>query len=427
MIVRSMVALLLWFLFGTSVAWVQPTIDPCYAAFKSVVAHKSLEGSISAYRLCASAKPKEGFPRYDLGMLLAAKGDWFSAEEQFSEALKIGLNKELADAAARQKAIAAAHTIASTPEKRAAIQHEDRVAEIRLYLNMLEIAPALIMARELVTDINATWKDRALLGIVEMSSRDYDAATRNLMAARQNAPLDSHNDLDVLIRKSVAEAEYARLLRTGQMALNQGDNEKAADFFATGWRLFPDRTDAGFAAVTCYLATPLSNHSLSILDLLARSSEVSVATHAIALRGSLVEMDKSMYSRHLKAKGAVTSLLAGYKSPEDLSDVSGKKLSAMESDAREALALDPLSVLAHRLLAFCLMREKKYSQAIEEYRAILKDNPQQKVWFWLSWALWKAGQNDDARLALSQDRLNPAKVDSSIREALLEELYPQGN
>jgi tetratricopeptide (TPR) repeat protein len=421
-----MVVLSLWLLFGSSVAWVQPTIDPCRAAFESVVAHKSLEGSISAYRLCASAQPKDGFPHYDLGMLLEAKGDWLGAEEQFSEALKIGLNNQLADAAARQKAIAASHAVASTPEKCAAIQHEDRVAETRLYLNMHEIAPALIIARELVADIDTTWRDRALLGIVEMSSRDYDAATRDLLAARQNAPLDSHNDLDVLIRKSIAEAEYARLLRTGQMAINQGNKEKAADLFAAGWRLFPDRTDAGFAAVTCYLATPLSNHSLSILDVLARSSEASVAARAIALRDSLVEIDKSIYDRHLKAKAAVTSLLAKYKSPEDLSDLSGKKLAVLENDVQQALVLDPYSVLPHRLLAFCLMREKKYSQAVEQYRAILKDDPQQKVWFWLAWALWKAGRLDDARVALSQDQLNPAKVDASLKGSLLEELASVG-
>jgi Tfp pilus assembly protein PilF len=98
----------------------------------------------------------------------------------------------------------------------------------------------------------------------------------------------------------------------------------------------------------------------------------------------------------------------------------------MEGDVRQALVLDPHSALVHRLLAFCMMREKKYSQAVEQYRAILKDDPQQKVWFWLAWALWKAGQNDDARIALSQDELNPGKVDASLKVALLQEVAPGG-
>jgi tetratricopeptide (TPR) repeat protein len=296
------------------------------------------------------------------------------------------------------------------------------IAEAKLYLKMNQVAPALITARALVADPNATWNDLALMGIAELAAREYDAATHDLLAAKQKAPEDKQSDFAALLKHSVAEAEYSRLLRTAQVTLNRGDKTKAGDLFATGWRIFPDRTDAGFAAITCYLATPQSNRSLSILDVLVQSDDSGVKQRAISLRTSLAEIDKVVFQRRQQAKQIMAAAVARYKAPEDLSDISGKKLAAAEAEAQRALAVDSTMVDAHELLAFCYMRERKYTAAIEQYQAVLSINPKAHVNFWLAWAFWKNNQLAGARSAFLADMANPSRIDSSLRATLLDDL-----
>jgi tetratricopeptide (TPR) repeat protein len=400
-------------------------LDDCRTAFGAVLARTPLDSEIEAYRRCSKGRPKAGFPHQNLGILYEAQENWELADKEFRIALSLGLSTDLAKKTERELRVTDERLHQSASE-RAHAEHLDRAARAKRYLDANQFLDAVTLARALTIDPSPTFKDFALLGVIEFAMKDYPSAIRDLLRAKQDAPTSMQPEIDLLVKKAADENQYLRLTTMGQLAVRNHDATQAGDLFAAAWRLHPERADAGFAAITCYLTTPRSNRSLSILDALASSADSSVAARAVAIRTSLANIDKSIYEPHREARNVIASLLAKYKAPEDLSDISGKKLAALDHDVQQALVLDPHLVLAHRLLAFCLMREKKYSQAAEQYRAILKDNPRARVWFWLAWALWKAGQTDDAKIALSSDRSNPAPVDASLRGTLVEELEGSG-
>jgi tetratricopeptide (TPR) repeat protein len=400
-------------------------LDQCRTAFIAVLARTPLDSEIEAYRLCSKARPKAGFPHQNLGILYEAQDNWELADKEFRIALSLGLSTDLVEKTERELRVTDERLHQSASE-RAHAEHLDRAARAKRYLAANQFLDAVALARTLTIDPSPTFEDFALLGVTEFAMKDYSGAMRDLLRAKQAAPTPMQPEIDLLVRKAADENEYLRLTTMGQLAVRNHDTTQAGDIFAAAWRLHPERADAGFAAITCYLTTPRSNRSLSILDALARSPDLSVSARAVAIRSSLANIDKSIYERQREAHNVIASLLAKYKSPEDLSDISGKKLAALDHDVQQALVLDPHSALAHRLLAFCLMREKRYSQAAEQYRTILKDNPRARVWFWLAWAFWKAGQTDDAKIALSSDRSNPSPVDASLRGTLIEELEGSG-
>ena len=396
--------------------------DPCKMAYSQVLAHKSIDDSIMAYRVCAASIPNEGFPHYDLGFLLEAKQDWSGAGREFAEALKLELNPELARSARHEVEVAAKQMNATTLQEKAALMHSEVSTRVRADLQVGESRNALALARTLVTDPYATWSDFALLGTAEMLGKQYELATRDLLRSRQSAPTSKQADLDKLLKEAAAEGQFRSLLQAAQLTLKQGNKEKAGELFAGGWRLFPARADAGFAAVTCYLATPYSSRSFSILDALAQSPDPSERKRANDLRAEIANIDKEVYAKRRQAQQILVVALAPYKSPQDLTDLSGKKLSTLENEARRALSMAPSLVSAHELLAFCLMRERKYAQAIGQYRAVLTINPKARLNFWLAWALWKNNQLAEARIAVKGDMANPTIVDPSLRAALLDEL-----
>jgi tetratricopeptide (TPR) repeat protein len=409
------------FMFGSSFALAQRE-DPCKMAYSMVLAHKSIDDSIAAFRVCASTLPKEGFPHYDLGFLLEAKQDWSDAGREFAEALKLELNPELTKSANHEVEVAAKQVAATTLQERAALMHSEVATRVRSELEAGKARTALALARTLVADPYATWSDFALLGTTEMLCKQYDLATRDLLRARQSAPTSKQADLDKLLKEAAAEGQFRNLLQAAQLTLKQGDKERAGELFAAGWQLFPARADAGFAAVTCYLATPYSSRSFSILDALSQSPDPNERKRASNLRADLASIDKEVYAKRRQAEQVIVVALARYKSPEDLSDLSGKKLSAVDDDARRALSMAPSLVIAHELLAFCLMRERRYAAAVDQYRTVLTINPKAKVNFWLAWALWKNNQLAEARVAVKADMANSTRVDSSLRATLLDDL-----
>ena len=366
-------------------------LDQCRTAFIAVLARTPLDSEIEAYRLCSKARPKAGFPHQNLGILYEAQDNWELADKEFRIALSLGLSTDLVEKTERELRVTDERLHQSASE-RAHAEHLDRAARAKRYLAANQFLDAVALARTLTIDPSPTFEDFALLGVTEFAMKDYSGAMRDLLRAKQAAPTPMQPEIDLLVRKAADENEYLRLTTMGQLAVRNHDTTQAGDIFAA----------------------------------LARFPDLSVSARAVAIRSSLANIDKSIYERQREAHNVIASLLAKYKSPEDLSDISGKKLAALDHDVQQALVLDPHSALAHRLLAFCLMREKRYSQAAEQYRTILKDNPRARVWFWLAWAFWKAGQTDDAKIALSSDRSNPSPVDASLRGTLIEELEGSG-
>jgi tetratricopeptide (TPR) repeat protein len=260
------------------------------------------------------------------------------------------------------------------------------------------------------------------LGTIEFAMTDYSDALRTLLRAKQMSPTSSQTQVEFLLKRTADESECLRLTTAAQLAFKKHDPVQAGDLFSAAWRLHPERADIGFAAVTSYLATSQSNRSLPILNVLSLSPSSNVAQRAEAIRSALADIDRSIYERHRKAQEVLKGIASRYKSPEDLTDLSAKKLATLEHDTQQVLLIAPNLVEAHRLLAFCLMRERKYTQAIDQYRAVLTINPKARVNFWLAWALWKNNQLADARIAVKADMANPTRVDSSLRATLLDEL-----
>jgi tetratricopeptide (TPR) repeat protein len=396
--------------------------EPCRAAFASVVARLSLDREIEDYRLCADSKPTAGFPHYDLGLLYEAQGNWALAQKELTTGLSLGISSDLTANAQREIKVLEHRQQEVTPTERALSDHLDRAARAKRYFDTGQLPQALALARSLTSDQSTTYLDYILAGVIELAAKDYVGSMHDLLRAKQSAPNAAQTQIQLLLKKAADENEYLHLATAGDVALRSHDNERAGDLFAAAWHLYPERSDAGFAAIACYLATPHSNLSLSILDVLAKSPDLRTSGRAVAIRAGLGEIDRRIYQRGQQSSANFKAVLAHYKDPENLTDLSGKKLSALIVSIQAIIASDNSFVPAHQLLAFCYSRQKNYVGAVSEYRQILALNPHERVRYWLARALYNSRQYAEAVSALEEEKQNPSPVSNAMRVGLLTDL-----
>jgi tetratricopeptide (TPR) repeat protein len=229
---------------------------------------------------------------FDLAILIQRRGDWDGSQGFLEEIAKSGDGEVQALA---RKELERVRVIANLEHTEAGRRRRKYDMELLAALdaeNGGNLQTALDAYATVIKNDNRRWEAPARVGALladrerfAESARYFSAAlavaeSSNIRAALQHAASDAQREADFLTSRGTAEAAW-----------DAGDYRKAAQSFEQGWRLFPERSDAGFSASTSNLMYDDVSGAVRLLLALRDSGDEPTTNRATAMLRELSVLD----------------------------------------------------------------------------------------------------------------------------------------
>lgn len=244
------------------------------------------------------ATAKEGFlrvlkidptfpqPRFNLGVLAEAEGKREEARRWFEEYLKLDHTSRYAEVTrAKIARLQAANGTDGQPNKDQ--QYDDYLARARRLISAGLLKEASAEFDQAATLDDSRWEAYAMTAVLLTQQGLLSEAKEFEEKARRRTSVDKKAALEAMLQNSAQERQYREYAQTAVKAFRVKEYSKAAEAFSRAWRLFPQRSEAAFAAAAAFIAAKDYVEAAIILNRLKTSPETAVAQKAEKMLQSL--------------------------------------------------------------------------------------------------------------------------------------------